>query len=175
MPSANEILEANKYLPNYAIRMKRGGNVIFVSEDRQVWSLTDKYLKPLESSLLEKYDDWEAMEEGNKYWPLVSAVSQNKEYIEFENKQITIFSRLWEDKDPSIPDEEAHVSNEALLAAGQIAEALGKCIPEMLKIDVDKAKEGYQQLLYFSKSVSWLTKSNRNKFQSKFTPKEKKE
>jgi len=174
---AEQILAEKKYTPNYAIRYKVGGNPLIVGEDGIVWSVTDKYFKPVETSLAKKYGDWEAMLPTDAHYVLVAAANAGQGYVEFMGREIMVMTAkagtLLEpsvlERNAQVPVTRSPVTPAALKSAGQVAEALGKAIEGYLPIDRRKADAALEQLIWIAKNVSWESKYNRHIFESRWS------
>jgi len=176
--TVDEVLKEALYEPNYAIRYKVGGNPLIVGQDRVVWSLTKKYFKTVETSLIEKYTDWEPMLPTDSHHELIKAVTEGKSFVTFMGQEIYVMTPVESKQERVEETGRSPVTDESLTAAGKIAEALGKCIPSLISNNNSEslrlATEGMQQLIWLARNVGWETKANRHLYESKHVrPREK--
>lgn len=159
---------------DYAIRYKPsdGGAMIYEKQDI-LWTLTDKYFKQIASGLIHNYDDWNHMVVAKHlpYFDLIAAAKSGQPQFKIHGKMVTLQPVIADAV--SAPDDSrttVSISETALKAAGQVAEALGLAIASYINVDRGKADAALKELLWVAKNVAWETKSNRYQYQPKPNP-----
>lgn len=164
----------------YAYRIKRtggGASVAFYNKEEHVelWSITLRYIYNVGTAYdtaSDRFTDWEPLLATNKEFVAVcqAIIFGTADNILFNGRMLQIrrlpksIDEVLKEATPTVSE----VTSETMMAAGQVAEALGKCIPLYLQLgDKPNADRAMDQLHWIAKNVSWQLKSDRHLYENK--------